>query len=98
MRFHMATLAALVLSPFVIAAPLDSVLVERDGIWSYNDLYQHAVERGGADDLIAAAIARHVNKTGYSWDKGYEDDIKFGNATLIVHNSFVKRGIIPGAQ
>jgi hypothetical protein len=60
MRFQLvATFAALALSPFITAAALNLALVERE-IWSYNDVYQHAVKRGGADHPVAEVIARHV--------------------------------------
>ena len=53
MRFQLVATLAAVATLLVTAAPLESD-------WSYNDLYQYVVTRGGPDHPVAEAIVRHI--------------------------------------
>ncbi len=62
--------------------------------WSYRDVYNYALERGGAEDPIAALVAEHVEQSdAIAWDDMYQGDINLDGAVLTVDETAHGRAV-----
>lgn len=55
--------------------------------WSYRNLYDYPISKGGPNDLIAQVLLTHLNNTGLGWDEKYAHDIVLNNGVLTVAQS-----------
>jgi hypothetical protein len=81
-----------------VSVPDDAAVSEDTRNWTYRDIYNYAVGKGGANDTTAHIIADHVNQTGRNWEDTYRNDITWNNATLTLshHVATLKERQLPG--
>ena len=81
-------LAVAILSSLIIATPMP----EPD--WTYLDVFEYLVKRGGTSNPTAQLIERHIDATGRDWNEVYQHDITGpGDAILTVDNSPAGRAL-----
>lgn len=52
--------------------------------WTYGDIHEYAIKRGGVDDPTAEIVRRHIANHGKPWDRAYEDDITLDDGAVLV--------------
>ena len=55
--------------------------------WTYRNLYDYAVSKGGPNDPTAQVLLTHLNNTGIGWDEKYGHDVVLNNGVLTVAQS-----------
>jgi len=58
-------------SSLVITTPVS----EPEPDWTYLDVFQYLVRRGGTSNPTAQLIERQINATGRDWNEVYQHDI-----------------------
>ena len=82
-----------------VSVPDDAAVSENTRNWTYRDIYNYAIGKGGANDTTAHIIADHVNQTGRNWADTYRNDITWNNATLTLSHhvaTLKERQVLPG--
>ena len=70
---------------FIHATPVRSNDTSHD--WTYRNLYDYAVSKGGPNDPTAQVLLTHLNNMGIGWDEKYGHDIVLNNGVLTVAQS-----------
>jgi hypothetical protein len=52
--------------------------------WTYQDLLDYGIERGGTDDTTAQTVRLHITMSGKQWNDPYEHDIITDNGGVLV--------------
>jgi hypothetical protein len=55
--------------------------------WTYGNLYDYAVSKGGPNDPTAQVLLTNLNHTGIGWNEKYGHDIVLNNGVLTVAQS-----------
>jgi hypothetical protein len=82
-----------ILSSLITSAPVTEVASEPEfeptleTDWTYNHVYQYAINRGGPDDPVALLISTHINTTTRAWSDFYAHDISHSGGVLTVRDS-----------